>query len=469
MLRCRDRRVQAVERPKATDESSRAGPGGFRRTRRLMVLVLLSYLVVSASGLKGMLWPLRISESSMVPFVRGQGAVVRCPVCQRPFAIEPFDPSAADLRAVCARCGTLHQLTPPVHLSRGDRVLIQTRWHPPLSRLRWRAIAMRHPFRPDEWLAKRIVGLPGESIQLRDGDIYVNGRRQAKTLDEFRQLAIPVCDTRNPTQAGHKAAWARWQPASRPSAWRAEPDGYVSRPTSVDKWSWLAFRAADLAGRRPTDLLLLDDYPFNQSLSRRLHPVRDLLLRCELVDFREGAVACRVRVGGHTAKLVWDRAAGRAELSMDGHESRRSLAVPPSTSGASRVVWELAVCDGVLHFALDRRSLLTAPLPATMTRSNAVVDQLHIGARRAQLTLGQVELLRDIHYLALPSSAGSGRDGMSGPTILSSDEFFVLGDNSPVSDDSRHFGPVQSADLLGTLIRWPSPGRGANRTWRTDH
>ena len=37
-------------------------------------------------------------------------------------------------------------------------------------------------------------------------------------------------------------------------------------------------------------------------------------------------------------------------------------------------------------------------------------------------------------------------------------QLYVLGDNSPVSDDSRSFGPVPISALLGRVIRWNEPG-----------
>jgi signal peptidase I len=38
-------------------------------------------------------------------------------------------------------------------------------------------------------------------------------------------------------------------------------------------------------------------------------------------------------------------------------------------------------------------------------------------------------------------------------------QLYVLGDNPPVSDDSRSFGTVPISALLGRVIRWNEPGR----------
>jgi hypothetical protein len=94
-----------------------------------------------------------------------------------------------------------------------------------------------------------------------------------------------------------------------------------------------------------------------------------------------------------------------------------------------------------------------------MTRSGASVERLELGARRARVRLQRVELLRDIYYVAPLLAGDNTRDASGHTTVLGSDELFVLGDNSPVSEDSRNFGPVHRSQLLGTLVRWPWRGR----------
>jgi signal peptidase I len=69
---------------------------------------------------------------------------------------------------------------------------------------------------------------------------------------------------------------------------------------------------------------------------------------------------------------------------------------------------------------------------------------------------------RDV-YSTTESGAGRGRGIEGDPRVLMADEFFVLGDNSPNSSDSRRWEnePFVSRDhLIGKafFVYWPSAG-----------
>ena len=91
-----------------------------------------------------------------------------------------------------------------------------------------------------------------------------------------------------------------------------------------------------------------------------------------------------------------------------------------------------------------------------------------------KLTLSHIAVFRDIHYTAarFANSNKSGRATEGNPFTLGKDEFFVLGDNSPNSQDGRwwdkpgignndHFyrqGIVPREYLVGKalFVYWPS-------------
>ena len=77
---------------------------------------------------------------------------------------------------------------------------------------RWEAVALRCPSAAGLMVVKRVVGLPGEEVEVRNGDVYINGRIARKDLAQQRELAILVHD------AGYQPTF---KPAP-PPRWRVE-------------------------------------------------------------------------------------------------------------------------------------------------------------------------------------------------------------------------------------------------------
>src|SRR5262249_57817080 len=98
-------------------------------------------------------------------------------------------------------------------------------------------------------------------------------------------------------------------------------------------------------------------------------------------------------------------------------------------------------------------------LPEANQRA-AVIRPVRVGARGVPAVLRNFRLSRDIHYTQGP--AGAARNGVRGEVVpLGADQYFVLGDNSPHSEDSRFWpdhGAVNAANFLGKpfLVHLPS-------------
>jgi signal peptidase I len=63
---------------------------------------------------------------------------------------------------------------PPQKVSGGDRILVNKFLQP----RRWDVIVFKLPSDPTTNFVKRLVGLPGEELTLRDGAVWINGERQ---------------------------------------------------------------------------------------------------------------------------------------------------------------------------------------------------------------------------------------------------------------------------------------------------
>jgi signal peptidase I len=59
-----------------------------------------------------------------------------------------------------------------------------------------------------------------------------------------------------------------------------------------------------------------------------------------------------------------------------------------------------------------------------------------------------------VDFLNAPESWPLG----SGEFRVPENSYYVLGDNKPVSEDSREFGPVPKSQVLGKVVVWNTPG-----------
>ena len=86
---------------------------------------------------------------------------------------------------------------------------------------------------------------------------------------------------------------------------------------------------------------------------------------------------------------------------------------------------------------------------------------LQLGARGCKLLVRNLKIFRDIHYTA------AGRNGVRVPAILGSDEYFMMGDNSGNSQDSRewHKPGVPESDFIGKPFVIHQPLRLGRSTW----
>ena len=127
-----------------------------------------------------------ISSNSMSPNLRAVWTTGVCPRCGKSFIIAGPDPQSSDqlarvrfgldFPAVCESCYHFDQVPVPDHALHGaDRVACNMLKQPG----RWDVVCYRPPSLPDQVYAKRVLGLPGETLFIRDGAVWINGEKQA--------------------------------------------------------------------------------------------------------------------------------------------------------------------------------------------------------------------------------------------------------------------------------------------------
>jgi signal peptidase I len=410
----------------------------------------------------GLVIPYRVAGSSMAGTLLGVHRDVVCGDCGCPFFCGT-DRLPAARRAVCPNCGSAANDLESLPDVGGDYVLIDRAAFSIRPPRRWEVVAFRRLSQADQIVVKRIVGLPGEAIEIRHGDVHADGRLLRKNLAQQRALAILVHDA--DFQSRHEpATLPRWRAERSDSRWNTVGGGFV-HAAGPDKESidWLVYHhshqspVTDLCGYNPSQPRREED----------VHPVADLILsfRVRLVS---GRGSFRVRTGD-------GRDSFEAQFTLDGgQQSYRIFRNQRPLAGATgkilpasgnRLV-EVSLVDQQFLLALDGQTLWAGayeraeppPIPPTCPWA--------IGVQGLQVAVGGLRVCRDVYYTE-PQGA-SGRRRSERPMHLEAGQYYVLGDNSPVSEDSRQWqeaGEVDAKLLVGKPLVAVAPARPLLERW----
>lgn len=432
-----------------------------RRALELSGLLLCVLLVIRAIVIE----PYGVPTGSMAPTLLGHHKAASCPRCGCPVRVG-VSPVAPDPTAACPNCGQAPLDLGDIPVNRGDHLLVNKFLFDLRPPRRWELALFRHPATPGRAFLKRVVGLPGELIQLQDGDIHADHELARKTLVEARALRIPIfAQGFLPALDGWRVRWE-----TEPSDGPATVDGarLLLPAASATEYAWLVYRHTYDTSDTPSPVL--DACFYNgEDNSRKLQPVHDFLIECEAeVRSGDGWLALGLDDGGSriVAELPIGSVKEGARLSEETPLGTTLFRTAPGIGLApgKRYRLELAFVDRRASLALDGRELFR-PLdrPALASRS-AVIRPARVGARGADVIVHPFRLFRDVHYTL------SGPHLSATPARLGASEYFVLGDNSPNSEDSRFWSdeaghplPVQASHFLGKpfLVHWPARA-GAN-------
>ena len=540
-----------------------------------LVCLAMAVLVMRSFFVEGYM----ISTGSMAPALFGYHKRVVCPTCGVLFARGvAFDDShsSGDIdasllhageQAVCPNCGQSAINIAQVPRNHGDQLLVFKhlfRLRPPQ---RWEIAVFHNPFHPGEAFVKRIVGLPGEAIQIVDGNVYANGEICRKSLPIQRAMRIPVFKSEHaPPQprssAPHWIGGDGWL-SETPGQFQFDParDPEYQPNASVPQWSWLAYRHRDAnSSRRVTSAAvtnlplgfalpnsppdspvvqpvtfrhdddepdagtlfvtgplsseweerlrdrsanagfqqaisalarksrhpaITDDYGYNELREGGRNTVSDLMITGKLALAGEGQFAIEMYDDQKRFRLVFDT--GSDTLSLLQIEPQltpprpdaaptsipdsrfpipdpqphtlQSVPLPAKLARGESVPFEMSVMDQQVLVAIDGDLAFPAwTYTATNPSSLDGAPPVRLGARGLTASVRKLNLYRDVYY-----TPGRRRNGIAKPYRLDDDEFFVLGDNSPISLDSRSWpdAAVPAKLLIGKPFVVHLPSRPA--------
>ena len=130
-----------------------------------------------------------IPTGSMAPTLMGKHKDMECPMCHYRYQVSASDRQDHDTRtrgggqiyhATCPMCRFTADLTPnnpqdqPYPTYDGDRILVAKFPYEFADPKRWDVIVFKYPGDATMNYIKRLVGLPGETISIHDGDLWIH-------------------------------------------------------------------------------------------------------------------------------------------------------------------------------------------------------------------------------------------------------------------------------------------------------
>ncbi len=382
----------------------------------------------------------RIPTGSMAETLRGEHYALRCHRCGYRFDV------GAD-SAIGPTCPSCSYVLPPdafVPISNGDRILVLKSIYQFKDPRRWDVVVFKNPSDPIENYIKRMVALPGETIEIIDGDIYINNRIARKPPRVQRELWMPIYT--NDYQPSPEMVSAAVADDRNPGPeWRQPFQNEPGCDWDLNAGSGTVFELNSVPDSRVQTIryvpLTKDDfkctYGYNHSRLNYSQPVcSDLMIQYYVINqSRDGVVGAVIEkyVTSYFGRVNFKGTMQVGRL-VNGSFVELATAPTPVTPGkASQFRFAIVDHQLVLEYGNEKLRFDLGDRPGAMGEISKLQNPQAKIFGTGTLRLMHTGIYRDTYYI----SRGNERAGTGEPFTLGKDEFFVCGDNSPNSSDAR--------------------------------
>jgi hypothetical protein len=306
---------------------------------------------------------------------------------------------------------------------------------------RWDLVVVR---KDGKALIKRALSTGGERLTARGGDLFVRGaddalERAARPEDVVETMRVPVYPSERASGAAGVVVTG--------GTVRDLPHGGLTFEPS-DR----VLRAALRSPGGGDDGAVRDDFRgADGRLQRGRDYVADVRVVVEAVRLAEGASFTMThQLRGESRRVRVDGAGVHLETTEEGTPPRATSFRGASAGDALRMEtldgrFQVAVRSGGAWKELFAEPRATESFPgASILRFSVEGGMAHVG---------RLVVSRDAHYVE-----ADGRDPPPGGWAVPAGELFLVGDNVPVSTDSRIFGTVSPHEVIGRVVGvWRPP------------
>jgi len=401
--------------------------------------------------------PFGVPTGSMAPALIGhhrQGICPRCDFLVRVgFPPAGVSPETHYQTVACPNCGSLFSMANERDLN-GDRLLVDKNIFHLRKPRRWE-MAVFHcpdtdPKEQGKPYVKRVVGLPGETILISNGEVYANQQLLRKNIAEVRETRFLNCDLNHiPRPFGWRNRWlideydARLPIAAQQLPRLADDEilngGTLHLNADPQVTVTATYRNWNLDHQNEEPIRAWNSYDGLPRSFGKLPLVHEFSIECDVQITHvtpNAAIVWRLTDGIQTVSVRMTpgvNTLGEISFQVDGVESFPSIREESLRSGGKYHV-EYAFFDRRVLLAINGqvvgKSLDLPPIES----AQEVCRPFSVSVQGCKLVLSNFKLYRDLYYTqyGMNGTLPPGR-----PVTLDSDEYFLLGDNSDNSQDSR--------------------------------
>ena len=392
----------------------------------------------------------------MAPTVCGAHLLATCIECECEFKSAPIAKEGFEL--TCPNCGNRD-------LAVADCEAVDSKEFEllPFAKFprRWEIVGFKFPEESDnDTGVKRIVGLPGDTIEIRKGDLFSNEKILRKSWEQQKEVRIPVFDSKFNAVVPFDNS-KRLRPVETENGWVVgssdiKYDATFSGVHWLDYVHWRNFRRP---GDRDEEFPIEDAYGFNQQTTRELNATDDLMIQLDAELDSGSAVHFAFRRGKADFQFEVSKGEEYFNVKWSGKSKRKPLVYQSQLAEAlPACVIEFSSFDRMLMLRINGKSMfeLREDETAAEVSDESIFEAgsksvFRIGGSQGYFCLKRTRVWRDVYYLAAPA----GFDAPKNPKLTAgAEEYILLGDNSPESLDSRMWKSpgIPRSDLIGRLI-----------------
>lgn len=415
-----------------------------------------------------------------IPSVGRPSYDINCPNCGYHIADGPREQWVTDASGRRTRVQNWPPNSPLQAVHYGDRILVMKYLYLVENPQRWDVVVFKSPSDPNFQLnfIKRLIGRPGESIMILDGDVYVKApgatdyEIQEKPRGVQDALWRIIYDNDFYPQGLDRADGPKWQQPWTPEAgttgWSLGHDPATGRVFTFDNASGtsaLHFSPdPELKTQSFNDYLVYDvsaEHHRGPDGDRHLNPVSDLKLALTYArKSGDGALQLRMtkRDDAFTAEIDPDQIQLIHETSgMRDAVVRKASLSGSGINGKEPLRIEFQNVDYRVTLRVNGKDLIQTTREEYHPDVRRLIEEsdldnkppaptVQIIAANQACAVSHMGVWRDIYYTNRRADSERYLDHATPerPVVLGKDEYFVLGDNSPISGDARYWNdPVE--------------------------